>query len=88
MKANIVNLMEKALATNARRDKIERTFGFTANSDCDLQNQLRTVQLAIQAGLLTDDPNCYAEAGAMLASITGYYPWRDKQQVAKNYTNQ
>lgn len=44
--------------------------------DTVLSANIRTAQEAISAGLEKGDWDCVAQGAALLASFTGYYPWR------------
>ncbi len=68
-------LMAKAVATNAKRDDDERKAGILPASECPPDAIIRTAQEALECGLLTQDWNAVAEAAAMLAEITKYFPW-------------
>jgi hypothetical protein len=73
--SDYAQLMKRAAETNARRDKMEREAGFAAPPDSDQQGYLRTVQSALECGILMEDWNAVAEGAAMLADITKWRPW-------------
>lgn len=66
---NYKELLSKAKATNAKRDQDDREVGFQAASDGTPDMQLRTAIGAIEAGIVTDDWDCIAEAQAMLLHL-------------------
>lgn len=67
--AEFDRLMRRASATNRRRDADERRAGFATPDEGPLDMQLRTVCLAIEAGLRTTDWDCVAEGLEMLRGI-------------------
>jgi P2-related tail formation protein len=69
------DLLRDAAETNARRDSIERAAGFAAHEDLPPMMQLRTVVMALDAGLRIHDWTCVAEAADMLGSLIRYKPW-------------
>lgn len=61
--------INKAVATNRDRDKIDRDHGNPAVPDCPMDIQVSTVKSAIRAGMISKDWDCIAEAYAMLDDI-------------------
>ena len=59
-------LMRDAVRTNRERDDVDRACGFAAPGDCPVDDQARTIMMAIQSGITNVDWSCVAEAQAML----------------------
>lgn len=66
-------LMEKARATNAKRDNDDRLSGAGAPEDHGAWALLVTAIDAIKAGVVRDDWNAIAEGQAMLERIVDKY---------------
>ncbi|MEA1966692.1 MAG: hypothetical protein U9N77_00480 [Thermodesulfobacteriota bacterium] len=59
-------LMKKARATNDRRDKEERDFGYAPPTDGTVDIQIRTAMCAIFSGIGCNDWDNIAEAQVLL----------------------
>ncbi len=66
-------LITKARTTNSERDALDRRNGFARPSDCGAMSYLRTVHMAMEAGMKMQDWDCVAEAYAMLEDIFDRY---------------
>jgi hypothetical protein len=62
-------LLAKARKTNADRDRMEHKAGFATPTEGPLDGQLRTVIIALVAGLQSEDIAASFEALAMLIDI-------------------
>jgi len=62
-------LIKRVAKHLAMVNKSERRSGFAADEDCPVPVRLRTVELALNAGVKMEDWNCIAEAYLMLCAI-------------------
>jgi len=63
---NVDSMLRDAERINRERDEGEHAAGLAAPSDGPLEMTLRTVELALDAGMRTEDWRCVAEAVVML----------------------
>lgn len=69
MPNNFKELINKATKKIAMMNKTERESGFMPEEECSILTRLRTVELALEAGLKIEDWNATAEAYVMLRAI-------------------
>ena len=66
---NTLQIVAKAVKTNAHRDRMDAESGFLPPKDCPTDVFLRTAMVAIHTGLEQHDWDCVAEGYAMLQNI-------------------
>lgn len=66
---NTLPIVAKAAKTNARRDNLDTSAGFSPPKDCAPDVFLRTAMCAIHCGLSQNDFDCVAEGYAMLQTF-------------------
>lgn len=69
--ADYEEMMAEARRFNARMDRIEIDHGFATPDETGHAMALRTAMVAVQAGIVTDDWTCVAQAQVMLEQLVG-----------------